>query len=65
MYFRLIYFWKKIFSSNLIDKEIPVQHREDWIRLINDLKLPKTRKQAIVNIVLNILKENSFDKEAW
>ena len=50
---------------NLIDKEIPVQYREDWIRLINDLKLPKVRKQAIVNIVLNILKENSFDKEAW
>ena len=50
---------------NLIDEELPTRYREDWIRLSNDLKLPKTRKQAIVNIVLNILKENSFDKEAW
>ena len=50
---------------NLIDKEIPVQHREDWIRLINNLKLPKVRKQVIIDLVLTILKENNLDKETW
>ena len=55
----------KKYIYNLIDKEIPVQHREDWIRLTNNLKLPKIRKQAIVEIVLTILKENNIDKEAW
>tara|TARA_R110000824_G_scaffold237755_2_gene426565 strand:- start:8964 stop:9470 length:507 start_codon:yes stop_codon:yes gene_type:complete len=50
---------------NLLDREIPVQHREDWIRLINDLKLPKVRKQTMIELILNILKENNIDKEAW
>ena len=55
----------KKYIFNLIDKEIPVQHREDWIRLINNLKLPKVRKQVIIDLVLTILKENNLDKEAW
>ena len=50
---------------NLVDSSLPVQYREDWIRLTNDLKLPKARKEIIVEIVLNILKEHNFDKEAW
>ena len=50
---------------NLIDTSLPVQHREDWIRLTNDLKLPKARKEIIVAVVLDILKEHNFDKEAW
>ena len=54
---------KNIF--NLIDKEIPVQYREDWIRLINDLKLPKVRKETVVQMVLSILKENGIDKKTW
>jgi len=50
---------------NLIDTTISVKYREDWIRLTNDLKLPKARKEAIVAVVLDILKEHNFDKEAW
>jgi hypothetical protein len=55
----------KKYIFNLIDKEIPVQDREDWIRLINDLKLPKVRKEMMIELILNILKENNIDKEAW
>ena len=50
---------------NLVDSTIPVQYREDWIRLTNDLKLPKARKEIVVAVVLEILKEHNFDKEAW
>ena len=32
---------KQIF--NLVDKSIPVQYREDWIRLVNNLKLSKVQ----------------------
>ncbi len=52
-----------IFS--IVDSAIPVTYREDWIRLINGLKLPKARKEVVVEIVLNILKEHNFDKETW
>ena len=55
----------KKYIFNLIDKEIPVQHREDWLRLINNLKLPKVRKQVIIEIVHSILKENGIDKKTW
>ena len=54
---------KHIFS--LIDNNLPVQYREDWIRLTNDLKLSKSRKETIVQVVLSILKENGIDPEAW
>ena len=50
---------------NLVDTALPVQYREDWIRLIHGLKLPKARKDIIVAVVLDILKEHNFDKEAW
>jgi len=50
---------------NLVDTSLPVRYREDWIRLINDLKLPKARKDVLVDVVLNILKEHGIDKETW
>ena len=54
---------KNIF--NLVDKSIPVQYREDWVRFVNNLKLPKIRREAVVTIVMNILKENNIDTETW
>jgi len=50
---------------NLVDKSIPVQCREDWVRFVNNLKLPKFRREAIVTIIMNILKENDIDTETW
>ena len=50
---------------DLVDTSLPVQYREDWIRLIHGLKLPKARKEVIVTVVLDILKEHNFDKETW
>ena len=47
----------------LVDSSLPVQYREDWIRLTNNLKLPKARKEIIVEVVLNILKENNINHE--
>ena len=50
---------------NTVDKEIPVQYREDWVRLVNNLKLPKVRREAITNIIMQILKEHHIDPETW
>ncbi len=54
---------KQIF--NLVDKTIPVPYREDWIRFINNLKLSKVKRNAIVQIIIDILKENNIDEKAW
>ena len=51
----------------LVDSSLPVQYREDWIRFTNNLKLPKARKEIIVEVVLKILKENDInhEQETW
>ena len=54
---------KQIF--NLVDKAIPVPYREDWIRFINNLKLSKVKRNAIVQIIIDILNENNIDEKAW
>ena len=50
---------------NLIDEELPTRYREDWLRLINNSKLSKARKDVILEIIFKILKENGIDKETW
>ena len=49
----------------LVDSSLPVQYREEWIRFINNLKLPKARKEIVVEAVLQILKENDINPEKW
>ena len=50
---------------NVIDQAMPVRYREDWLRFVNNVKLPKIRREAMVKLILEILKENDIDKEAW
>ena len=50
---------------NTVDKSMPVQYREDWIRLVNNLKLPKVRRDILIEVIINIFKENNIDEEAW
>ena len=49
----------------LLDQELHVKFREDWIRLLNSLKLNKVRKDKLLEEIESVLKENNIDKEAW
>ena len=46
---------------DLINSNIPISLREDWLRYVNKLKLPKNKREALFSIVLDILKENGID----
>jgi hypothetical protein len=46
---------------NLLDEELHVQFREDWIRFTNNLKLPKARRERILEEIVIVLKENGID----
>jgi len=46
---------------NLIDQELHVYFREDWIRFTNNLRLPKVRKDRLLEELSVILKENGID----
>jgi hypothetical protein len=48
---------------DILDQDLHVSFREDWIRLLNDLKLPKTRKDLLFEAILEILKEKGIDTE--
>jgi len=56
-------FSKEMF--NLLDTQMPVPAREDWIRFINNLKITKVRRQKILDEISNILRENNIDPETW
>ena len=45
----------------LIDENIPLELRLDYLRLKNGLKLPRHKRDAIVGIIKHILKENNLD----
>tara|TARA_R110000772_G_scaffold261729_1_gene380329 strand:+ start:844 stop:1440 length:597 start_codon:yes stop_codon:yes gene_type:complete len=49
----------------LLDAELHVRFREDWIRLLNNLRLNKIRKDRILEEIKSILKENGIDQETW
>tara|TARA_R110000851_G_scaffold293129_1_gene447712 strand:- start:843 stop:1331 length:489 start_codon:yes stop_codon:yes gene_type:complete len=51
--------------SELLDEELHVRFREDWIRLLNNLRLNKIRKDRILEEIKSILKENGIDQETW
>ncbi len=46
---------------NLLDDELHVQFREDWIRFTNNLKLPKIRRERLLGEIVIVLKENGID----
>ena len=58
-----VVFNRNIFS--LLDEEIPVCLREDWIRLTHNLKISKVRRQKVLDVIGEILKENNIDPETW
>lgn len=50
---------------NLIGSNIPVSMREDWIRYTNKVKLAKNKREALFEKIIEILKENGIDPQAW
>ena len=33
---------------NTVDQSIPISYREDWIRFVNRLRLPKPRREKVI-----------------
>ena len=46
---------------NLIDKKIPLELRLDYLRLKNGLKLPRPKRNIIIQQIKDILKENGLN----
>ena len=46
---------------NLIDKKIALELRLDYLRLKNGLKLPRPKRNIIIQHIKDILKENGLN----
>lgn len=49
----------------LIERELPVEYREDFIRLKMGLRLRKQKKERLLLVITQILQENDIDTQAW
>lgn len=49
----------------LVDSELHVSLREDWIRFVNNLKLSKVKKDRLIEEINKVLEENNIDTQAW
>ena len=48
--------------KKIIDGSLSSNHRSDYLKIINDVYVPKKRREEIVAIIKNILKENGYEK---
>ena len=49
----------------LIDKHIPISQRPEWIKFTNKIKIPKVKREKLMESIIQILKENGIDEETW
>ena len=52
-------FTNEIFK--LVEKNIPVSMREDWLRFIHKTKLQKNKREALLQYIMNILADNGIE----
>ena len=50
---------------NTVDQAIPIHYREDWIRFVNRLRLPKPRREKIIELIRGIIEEKNIDEQTW
>lgn len=46
-----------------VDMHIPQEYRKDYLRLINGIKLPKSKKEALIEVIKIVLDERESDEE--
>ncbi len=49
----------------IIEKHLPVEYREDYIRLKMNLRLRRVKRERLIIIILGILQEHDIDVKAW
>ena len=49
----------------LLDCELHVSFREDWIRFTNNLKLSKIKRDKLLEEIHRVLQENNIDTQTW
>jgi len=48
---------------DVVDKNIPANIRLDYLKIVNDIYVPKARRQEIISTIKSILEEHGHDEE--
>jgi DNA-directed RNA polymerase specialized sigma24 family protein len=48
--------------QNIIDKFLSPEHRSDYLKIINNVYVPKKRREEVIEIIKNILKEHGYEE---
>jgi RNA polymerase sigma factor (sigma-70 family) len=48
--------------KKIIDSALPSNYRSDYLKIINDVYVPKKRREEIIAIIQNILGDNGYEK---
>ena len=46
--------------NKLVNKNLPSTHRTDYLKMLNNVYVNKVRREEILQIIFNILKENGY-----
>ena len=50
---------------NTVDQAMPIHYREDWLRFVNRLRLPKPRREKVIELIHEIIEEKNIDEKTW
>ena len=48
--------------QKIIDKNLPADCRADYLKLVNDVYVPKKRREELILIIKNLLKEHGYEE---
>ena len=55
----------KLEIVRIIEINLPVEFREDFIRLRLNLRLRRVRRERLIAVIIDILEENNIDTKTW
>ena len=48
--------------KNIIDKHLPAEHRSNYLKMINDIYIPKRKKEELILLIKKILETHGDEK---
>lgn len=48
--------------KNIIDKHLPAEHRADYLKLINDVYIPKKKREYLISLIKELVEKYSYEE---
>lgn len=49
--------------KNIIDRDLPMEHRADYLKIINNVYVPKKRRAEVMDVIKNIVENDSAKRK--